>query len=159
MQTFLTTSNFATTAQHLDNKRLNKQALEAWQIMMTNLCLNPAGEHRQPKGWYNHPASRMWRGYETTLMEYIDAMCTEWVARGYKTTIADKAHATLQIALDRQLTPTTKITPTWFDQLPEITVTHRTALLCKNYDHYHQFGWSEDTGTAPADYEYIWAVK
>jgi hypothetical protein len=89
MQTFIThaDTNFSLTAQELDNKRLNKQALEAWQIMMTNLKLDPEGNHREPKGWYNHPAVKLWRGHESVLFEYICAMTMEWVRRGFKTTI------------------------------------------------------------------------
>jgi hypothetical protein len=160
MQTFLTSPNYTTTAQQLDNKRLNKQALEAWQIMMTNLHLDPAGNYRKPRGWSNHPASRMWKGYEQELMVYIDAMCNEWRRRGYNTTIDGKAHATLEVARRNGLLGDHRI-PDWMldpELFDAITVTHRTALLAKNFDHYHQFGWVEDTGTAPDTYEYIWAV-
>jgi hypothetical protein len=82
MQTFvpLTSSN-ADIARVLDNKRLNKQALEGWQILMTLLELDPAGEHREPKGWRNHPAVKMWRGHELALYDYVVAMVTEWKRR------------------------------------------------------------------------------
>ena len=64
MQTFVPlTSTVDDIAKVLDNKRLNKQALEGWQILMTLLELDPQGNHRVPKGWYNHPAVKMWRGH------------------------------------------------------------------------------------------------
>ena len=42
MQTFLTipTTDFTKIAESLDRLRLNKQALEAWQLLMTNLSLD-----------------------------------------------------------------------------------------------------------------------
>ena len=86
MQTFvpLATTDFIQIAKTLDNKRLNKQALEGWQILMTLLELDPLGNDRIPKGWANHPAVKMWRGSETLLMNYVVAMGVEWVSRGYK---------------------------------------------------------------------------
>lgn len=73
MQSFLvSTGSFDETAQVLDNKRLNKQTLEAWQCLMTMTELDPQGNHRTPKGWSNHPVVKMWRGYETALLSYIE---------------------------------------------------------------------------------------
>jgi hypothetical protein len=160
IQTFLPKPDFAETAQVLDRQRLNKQALEAWQIMLTNLKLDPEGNHREPKGWYNHPAALMWRGHEMALLEYIRAMVSEWILRGYKSTILDKAEATMVTAIDRGLVvyPCADM-PAWY-KVPRtrnaITKSHRIALLSKNYEWYSQFGWREDTGTAPESYEYVW---
>ena len=54
MQTFVPlTSSFEDIARTLDRARLNKQALEGWQILTTLLELDPQGDHRQPKGWGN----------------------------------------------------------------------------------------------------------
>lgn len=166
MQTFITSTlfnhAFALTAKQLDNKRLNKQALEAWQIMMTNLKLDPEGNHREPKGWYNHPATQMWRGYEVVLGQYIDWMCEEWRDRGYKTTIDVKAKATLQVALDRGLVSPVPVLPVWVDDVDRfeaLASSHRTALLCKNYEWYTQFGWAEDPGHQPENYEYVWGIQ
>lgn len=159
MQTFLTTpsTDFTKIAEVLDNKRLNKQALEGWQILMTLLELDPAGNHRTPKGWYNHPAVKMWRGSETMLYSYIIAMTNEWLKRGFKTTIADKATATIKVGA--RLGRVSTSTPLWMvtpDKFAQITSTHRQALLVKDYEWYSQFGWAEDNGTKPSTYEYIW---
>ena len=144
----------------LDRQRLNKQALEAWQIMMTNLKLDPEGNPREPKGWYNHPAALMWKGHEMALLEYIRAMVSEWILRGYKSTILDKAEATMATAIDRGLVvyPYADM-PRWYKvprTLNAITKSHRLALLSKNYEWYSRWGWKEDTGTPPESYEYVW---
>jgi len=161
MQTFLPYADYAATAAVLDNQRLNKQALEAWQIMMTLLALDPAGDYREPKGWRNHPAVKLWRGHESALLDYTGAMVTEWVSRGYKSTIYDKAQATYEVALLRGLVNDDQPTeqPDWANDptfLDRFTSSHRTALLAKNYEWYKQFGWPEDTGVAPTAYEYVW---
>jgi hypothetical protein len=160
IQTFLPFPDFAETAQVLDRQRLNKQALEAWQIMMTNLKLDPEGNPREPKGWYNHPASLMWRGHDMALLEYIRAMVSEWILRGYKSTILDKAEATMAVAIDRGLVvyPHADM-PRWYKvprTLNAITKSHRLALLSKNYEWYSRWGWKEDTGTPPESYDYVW---
>jgi hypothetical protein len=163
MQTFVPlTSGFEETAKVLDNKRLNKQALEGWQILMTLFELNPQGEHRIPKGWVNHPAVKMWRGHEVTLYLYIQEMVEEWKRRGFNSTIGEKAHATMKAALALgKLGDTPSMLPHWMSNpelFKQITSSHRQALLVKDYAWYHQFNWPEDTGVAPTEYNYIWPV-
>jgi hypothetical protein len=162
MQTFVpVTDSFDDIAKVLDNKRLNKQALEGWQILMNLLQLDPQGDHRVSKGWSNHPAVKMWRGHETALYLYVQAMVKEWKRRGYKSTIDDKARATMIVALKLGLLPPTASNPIWISStktFSEIASSHRLALLNKDYEWYSQFGWPEDTGSRPETYEYVWPV-
>jgi hypothetical protein len=71
MQTFLPYSDFDRSAATLDLKRLGKQRVENLQIMTTLLTGREA--------WKNHPAVKMWRGYEFALLSYQEAMCNQWV--------------------------------------------------------------------------------
>lgn len=163
MQTFVPlTSSFEDIARTLDRARLNKQALEGWQILMTLLELDPRGEHRTPKGWVNHPAVKMWRGHEVTLYLYIQAMVAEWKRRGYKSTIGDKAKATINTAISIGLLDIGGSTPPkWLsnaETFKQVAASHRLALLSKDYEWYSQFGWPEDKGTRPDTYEYVWPV-
>ena len=163
MQTFvpIATDNYREIAKTLDNKRLNKQALEGWQILMNLLELDPQGEFRQPRGWRNHPAVKMWAGHETELYTYIIAMTDEWIARGYNTTIAQKATSTLEVAYENALVYA-ESKPDWMvDQAKyeEIASSHRRALLVKDYVWYSQFNWPEDTGQEPTEYEYVWPIE
>ena len=75
MQTFLPLADFAASVQALDRQRLGKQRVEAIQILRTL--------QRKSKGWANHPAVRMWQGYEPALARYGLATCDEWLRRGY----------------------------------------------------------------------------
>ena len=77
--TFVTSSNLQECAKALDYKRLGKQRVEAYQILRTL--------KGHSHGWKNHPAVKMWRGYEDALALYMNAMIEEWVARGYKNTM------------------------------------------------------------------------
>jgi hypothetical protein len=161
MQTFLpvATSDFTAHAKVLDNRRLNKQALEGWQIMLTLLELDPSGNHRTPKGWVNHPAVKMWRGHELQLFAYVIAMSNEWIDRGFKTTIGEKAMRTMATALVVLSREWSSDMPTWAqdtDKYKAIASSHRQALLVKDYEWYSQFNWPEDSGVAPTHYDYIW---
>lgn len=162
MQTFVpVTESFDAIAKVLDNKRLNKQALEGWQILMNLLQLDPQGEHRVSKGWSNHPAVKMWRGHEMALYLYIQAMVAEWKRRGYKSTIGDKAGDTIKVALKLGLLSETASNPGWVssqDTFSTIASSHRLALLNKDYEWYSQFDWPEDCGVRPDSYEYVWPV-
>lgn len=163
MQTFVPeTTSFSDIARVLDRQRLNKQALEGWQILMTLLELDPQGNHRAPKGWVNHPAVKMWRGHEMALYLYIEEMVTEWKRRGYKSTIGDKAKATILRAMNLGLLEDNHTNPKWLSdlaQFKEIASSHRVALLNKNYEWYSQFEWPEDIGVRPETYDYIWPVQ
>lgn len=66
MQTFLPCPDFGRTAACRDARRLGKQRVEALQM------LNALGDsaHR----WRNHPAVRMWSGYEPALRLYMNTI-------------------------------------------------------------------------------------
>lgn len=133
MQTFLPYPDFAASARSLDNRRLGKQRVEAWQILRAL-----SGE---TKGWRNHPATRMWAGYEPALALYGLAMCYEWRRRGFKDTLSPRfGHAITS----------TPLMPPWLGN-PAFHAAHRAALLAKDPEHYGQHGWTEAAAVA-----YVW---
>lgn len=87
MQTFLPHSDFVASAKALDYRRLGKQRVEAKQIynaLITGpLTELPDGTFKKT-AWFNHPAVRMWKGFEQSLLRYGRAICEEWISRGYK---------------------------------------------------------------------------
>jgi hypothetical protein len=80
MQTFLCYLRHSRTMADLDDARLNKQCVETLQILRVL-----RGEQ---DGYSNHPAVRMWEGYEPALLVYGLCACYEWrVKRKHSTTI------------------------------------------------------------------------
>lgn len=136
MQTFLPYPSFTMSAKVLDNRRLGKQRVEAFQIykVLKNL---PTKTGRIYKGWRNHPAVKMWDGYEDTLLCYMNCMISEWISRGFNNT--------MQIYRAEKL-----VLPKWVG-MESFHSAHRSNLLRKDYNHYSKFGWKE-----PIDLEYVW---
>lgn len=82
MQTFLPFADFEETARSPDTRRLGKQRVETLQIVRALT--------RPGYGWQNHPAVRMWRGYEEALGAYGIVVCREWQRRGHADSCAAK---------------------------------------------------------------------
>jgi hypothetical protein len=62
----------------LDYRRLGKQRVECLQII--NILENKS----KGRGFYSHPAVKMWMGYTDALKEYTNICIDEWISRGYK---------------------------------------------------------------------------
>lgn len=134
MQTFLPYPTYTRSICCLDYKRLGKQRVEAKQIWD---ALQPGSTSR----WQNHPAVKMWRGYEDSLSVYHDLAIAAWILRGYKNTMSYLRRSFI-IAK----------TPPWLGK-EEFHASHRSNLLRKDPDYYGQFGWTE-----PNNLPYIWPV-
>jgi hypothetical protein len=135
MQTFLPYPDFARSATVLDDVRLGKQRVEAYQIVRSLLGIT--------QGWRHHPATKMWRGHENALIDYGIAMCAEWTARGRADTVREKLAALRSADGPAGM-------PVWFGD-PAFHAAHRSNLLRKDPAHYGRFGWSE-----PDDLPYVW---
>lgn len=172
MQTFLPYANFSMTAKVLDRSRLGKQRVEAVQILtalkrgeftcpdcgqqVTHFNEFKTGYHcyhceapLKRTAWYNHPATKMWKGYETCLMLYLREMCMEWVSRGYEDT-------RWQAALDLGYKPPGEFgcfAPEWLGN-ERFHLSHQSNLLRKNPEHYGQYFLG-----VPDDLPYVWPTK
>ena len=139
MQTFLPEMTFTASAQALDNKRLGKQRVEVLQLLRAL-----SGES---KGWVNHPACKMWRGYELSLIGYGLIVCDEWVGRGFKDSCYDKI-----LQFEKKFADASGYRPQWLNI--EFITAHRSNLIRKNPD-YYAHKWPD----TPRDLPYIWPVK
>lgn len=140
MQTFLPYPDFAKSAACLDNKRLGKQRVECLQILKA--LSNPT------YGWQNHPAVKMWRGFDWALSEYGCVVCREWIKRGFKDTCFEKINETWNLIK----TPSSFTIPSFINN-EQFHASHRSNLLRKDPVHYGQFGWTE-----PNNLPYVWPV-
>ena len=134
MQTFLPYDDFVLSLDCLDYRRLGKQRVESMQLL--NAMITTAG-------WYNHPATKMWRGYEKALTEYMNLSIILWKDRGYKNTM--KIVDVGDIDEDEY--------PPWFGD-ERVHASHRSNLLRKDPEFYGQYGWKE-----PSDLPYFWPVE
>lgn len=132
MQTFLPYADFPGSAKVLDRKRLGKQRVECCQILNTLLGYSA--------GWQNHPAVKMWRGYEYALCDYGIRICREWIDRGYNDNCMSELKLDLEVVKMRG--GELKLPPWYSNHL--FHASHRANLLRKDFAHYSQFGWVED---------------
>ena len=131
MQTFLPSGSSLFSAQILDNKRLNKQILEGYQILKV---LATKG-----KAWRNHPAVLMWEGHEGALLNYVHNMITEAKHRGIKTVNNESNINALAAQYNTQWDNSK---PDWMlDQvkLSRVVATHRANLYRKDPIYYAEY--------------------
>src|SRR5688572_6558990 len=113
--TFLPFESFTQSLSILDDKRLGKQRVEASQILKS-LTSNT-------KGWYNHPATKMWKGFENALRVYFNASLDEWEKRGFSNN------------MDRMAIDGVIIQPWWLGWEP-FHMSHQ-ASLCRKHPAYY----------------------
>jgi hypothetical protein len=143
VQTFLPYPDFVASAAVLDDRRLGKQRVEAYQILRALTW--PA------YGWKNHPAVRMWRGFVPALVRYGLDVCDAWEARGR----ADATRAALLAFTGGRVPDAAELRaggqlPPWLGE-EAVHVSHRSALLRKDPAHYRRF-----FPTEPDDLPYVW---
>lgn len=123
----------------LDKVRLNKQCLEAFQIVnvltATADSSTGAGVIGTKKGWSNHPAVMQWRGHLDALKYYFNVHRSEAIRRGIKISlpryqgIAETADEwNLSEKLGKQLP--------WFVNCPHFVYSHRASLMAKQEWYY-----------------------
>lgn len=135
MQTFLPYPNIEKSLKTLDSRRLGKQRVEAFQIL--NILLN----RTKTKGWRNHPAVKMWQGYENALKLYFNKAVKLWISKGYKNTMK------LEV-IEGKI-----ILPKWFGK-KEFHNSHKSNLLRKDIDFYFEF-----SKEVPDNLEYVWPTN
>jgi hypothetical protein len=136
MQTFLPSLHAHLSAISLDNKRLNKQILEGYQI------LNVLSGKSKGNGWKNHPAVLMWRKYEKGLWNYLQEMIQEAKVRGIKT---ENNEANLNSLKDQCWNEWGETPPQfWNDDIKvmRIITTHRANLFNKDPMFYSNYQYA-----------------
>jgi len=140
MQTFMPYPDFKETASSLDMKRLGKQRVEAMQILQVLAGMN------KTKAWTNHPAVKMWHGYEAALAQYAYAICDEWIGRGYKDTCKEKIKEIIKSKYGKAEV----VLPRWIGN-NAFHRSHKSNLIRKKPEWYEKM-----FGKMPNDLPYIW---
>ncbi|MFI7577548.1 MSMEG_6728 family protein [Micromonospora sp. NPDC049497] len=152
MQTFLPYPDFLASARTLDQKRLGKQRVETIQVLR--------GLTRPAYGWRNHPAVKMWAGYEEALTRYGLDMCAVWCEPGRADTCAATMTSDLaaacgltRVRTQGELAAAGELPP-WLGR-EELHLSHRSSLLRKDPEHYRPL--FDDA--VPPDLEYVWPAS
>ena len=140
MQTFLPYSDIKRSLKCLDDKRLGKQRVEAYQIISA-ITGRPKLDGTPYKGWTNHPCTIMWRNNLPLLKHYLNCAIDEWKERGFKNTMEKES-------ISEEL-----VYPDWFGN-PEFHDSHKANLLKKNYEFYSKFKWGVNS-----ELPYLWYDK
>lgn len=141
MQTFVPNGeDFVLTAAILDWRRLGKQRVEGLQILRTLAGIT--------KGWRNHPAVKMWEGYEDVLATYTVDMCHQWIIRGYRDTVLAQVYDLCPHLPPKHML----LTPNWLDDC-DVIESHRSNLVRKYPEHYRRY-WPD----VPDNLPYKWPV-
>lgn len=134
MQVFLPYSDFQKSVQCLDPKRLGNQVYRECLTLIRG-------------AWPNHPASKMWKGYEKSLARYALFGLKELSKRG-------RNYPHHIITFEEYLNRTgTEENPPWLGN-GRLHASHRSNLLRKNREWYGKFGWTESD-----DLPYFWPTK
>ena len=150
MQTFVPEGrDFDLGFMALDYRRLGKQRVEAWQILNVLRGVDNEGKPKKHKGWVNHPAVRMWQGYEVALARYGILCCSIWKGRGYNDSLYTRFLGVRNMLAE---SGSGIGTPPWLDN-NDLVLSHKSNLIRKFPDHYRKF-WPE----VPDDLPYIWPV-
>ena len=134
MQTFLPYEDYYESLKTLDPSRLGNQIYREARTLVNG-------------GWENHPASKMWRGYEYSLCEYALEGLKVLRERGRPYPHWERWFKEKQ----REFSNTGK--PPWVGN-EEFHASHRSNLLRKDKEWYSQFGWTE-----PDDLPYVWGTS
>jgi len=136
MQTFITNSTDSLGVEALDSKRLNKQLLEARQIL--NILVTMRNDPTATPAWRNHPAVKMWHGHEFQLFRYCTRLVIELNARGIK---FDKNYEAINKLMDSLDVDVAEIDtkPDWMTdpvKFDKVITTHRASLYRKAPEFY-----------------------
>jgi len=153
MQTFLPHPSKRESLDALDNKRLNKQILECYQI------LKVLSKQSQSNAWRNHPAVLMWEGAENELWRYAMTAVKLADMRGIKT---ENNLANLKALAKTSVLSWGDNDPAWVKSptvIKRVNTTHQANLYRKDpiyYAHYANSVNSEYNKPCCSTCQYYW---
>lgn len=132
MQVFICDFNIYVSASILDNKRLNKQIVEAYQILTDRL----------PN--FNHPAYLYWRNYKQELSMYLYVLSEEYTKR------FNRVHSCSYLS-----TYPINNTFSYINNFDLLHLSHKVNLLRKDIVYYSRFYNITNLDTYPVGYYWI----
>lgn len=133
MQVFTPYPEPLRTAMCLDGCRLNKQLIEARQIL--------DAIDRKGKGWFNHPVVKMYKPYREWLYQYM--LCLGYYKEFKDNLRAMTASESFSVRAD-------EIRPPFLTE--DFCNQHKRRLFTKNPEHYREFA---EYGTSEENWYYV----
>ena len=158
MQTFISDTNLIKNFLNLDNKRLGKQRRESVFILEAILKQNK-------EGYKNHPAVKMWKGYEGYLLfVYLFVNMKIWKNKNFNNVKTQEDYEELsKLLLNKFKCFLSKLLPFIFIRkliwkkppwiTKEFIEAHRSKLIRKKPEHYRSLFPDTKEGL-----EYIWPI-
>lgn len=140
MQTFMPHDSYGKSAACLDDKRLGKQRVEAFQIVKAL-----RGDYADTGAWENHPATKMWEGHVVELCRYGAVVCQEWTNRGFD----DSLHWQF-VELCQQFAIKEQPQRPWWSDDELLLMSHRSNLMRKAPEFY--------SFDVPNNMPYVWPL-
>lgn len=159
MQTFMVSTDLrecASVLDHYDITVIDKNGREKTFTRLGNQFYRE-GLTLIRGGWPNHPAAKMWKGYEYALGMYLLALAERLADEGHNTPAFHDQIVEINDIMDA--CDNEDFPPWWGDD--EIYATHRGTLLYKAPEHYEQFGWAEaplPPNPETGKFQYKWPV-
>jgi hypothetical protein len=141
IQVFSPYPSFIDISNCLDKRRLFKQKVEIYQIF------NCIALGDKAKGWKNHPAVSMVRGYELFFIDYGLEIANSCSQLGYKDTLIPKIKAFKDVFQGEYKKP-------WYWGNEKFHLSHKSNLIRKFPEHYRKF-WPD----VPDNLPYFWPTK
>lgn len=124
MQVFVPYTTYIQSVACLDNARLNKQILEATQLLDIMFDI-PTKTGKPRTGWLNHPALIAWKNNPGALIEYTQIAISEAALRGFNTAVA--------VAKVNSYPSADKTRPVWWGD-EKVHKSHQARLLQKGFE-------------------------
>lgn len=147
MQVFVPLYTYADCAAALDDRRLFKQLVEAYQVLNT-LLDRPMEGGKERRGWRSHPAVHQWSRWPRELLAYAQAARAECARRGFRTERMAKNLESLGLEAEEGF-------PDWWGE-EAVHSSHRARLLQKAPSLYSGRGWPEEQDPGLASRPYVW---
>jgi len=145
MQVFVPYADVKKSVECLDDSRLGNQIYREGITILRILKKGPVNEITgKATGWYNHPATQMWRNHRYYLCTYLLAGITELSYRGKH--YPDTFDEIFEI---KQTVDDTGPPIWWGDE--RVHLSHQSNLLRKDESHYRSY-----FGNIPNNLPYHW---
>lgn len=150
MNSFITDYDFYQCGMNLDTRRHGAMVYENIHMLASNLGVNDRLVNPK-RDVSNHPACKLWKGYEEQHLFYINSLLVSWIHKGYKSTV-NKQNYKMLYKVCNPFGENLFKTPPWITD--ELIETHRSVLIQKKPEYYRPI-WPDCPDNLKMKYDWI----